>query len=234
MRRILVLQHEACEHLGLMAEFLTRRDVEPRYVKIFEGENIPEISAYSGMILLGGPMSVYDEEEHPFLRFEDRLVRSALSTGLPLLGICLGAQLIAKAAGARVYPGKQKEIGWYPIYMTSDGLRDRLFSALGKRLTVFQWHGDTFDIPRHGVRLAGSALFPNQAFRIGSSAYALQFHLEVSPPMIREWFERYNQELDSLRGRIDPEAIMRDSKTYAEDLRHRTAVLCGNFVQILI
>ncbi len=229
----MVLQHEKCEHLGVLNDLLSQHSVTCRYVKLYEGENIPEIKEYSGIIVLGGPMNVYEEEEYPFLRAEDSLIKEALKRRKPTLGICLGAQLIAKAAGAKVFHGVRKEIGWYPIRLTEEGRADKVFRGLEEQFAVFQWHGDTFDIPAGGVRLAGSTMFQNQAFSIEARGYALQFHLEVTYQMVSDWMKRYEDELASLKGEVDPEGMLRDSEKYIQALNRRASILCSNFVRLL-
>lgn len=229
----MVLQHEECEHLGVLSELLSHHNVTYQYVKLYEGESIPELKDYSGIILLGGPMNVYEEDDYSFLKAEDSLIRGALKSGKPTLGICLGAQLIAKATGARVYHGLRKEVGWYSVYLTEEGRQDRVFKGLEARFTVFQWHGDTFDIPDGGVRLAGSEAILNQAFSIGGIGYALQFHLEVTYQMILEWVNRYEDEVISLKGELDPEAMLKESEIHIQALNRRASILCSNFVNLL-
>jgi GMP synthase-like glutamine amidotransferase len=156
-------------------------------VHLNRGEPMPEPGDQDAAIVLGGPMNVYEEAIHPFLREEDRFLRAAAECGLPVLGICLGAQLIAKAAGAAVTKNRVKEVGWYTVTLTEDGVRDPLFRELPPSLTVLQWHEDTFEIPARGALLATGRDCLNQAFRVGNS-WGLQFHLEVTRPMLREWF----------------------------------------------
>ncbi len=229
----MVLQHEECEHLGVLSTLLSRHNVTYRYVKLYEGESIPDLKSYSGVVILGGPMNVYEEDDYPFLRAEDSLIKEALKNRRPTLGLCLGAQLMAKAAGAKVYPGARKEVGWYTVDLTDKGRSDGVFRGLEAGFAVFQWHGDTFDIPVGGVRLAGSAMFRNQAFSIGAVGYAIQFHLEVTYQMVSDWMKRYEDELASLKGEVDPEAVLRDSERLIPALNRRAAVLCSNFVGLL-
>jgi GMP synthase-like glutamine amidotransferase len=139
-------------------------------------------------------MNVYEEDHYPFLREEDLFIKEAIQRGKFVLGICLGAQLIAKALGAKVFKASLKEIGWYDIYLTMIGSKDPLFSNLPKTFPVFQWHGDTFEIPKGGKLIATSTSVPHQAFRYGDNAYGLQFHLEVTEKMIKEWMETYEEE----------------------------------------
>ncbi len=214
--KFLVIQHEACEPLGAFENGLEERGIEYEYVRLFE-EDVPEnLDGYSGLIIMGGPMNVYQEDEYPFLRAEDVLIKEALKNNLPILGVCLGAQLIAKAAGARVKKGSKKEIGWYKIRLTEEGKRDPVFSMFEEEFRVFQWHGDTFDIPDGAVKLAENSLY-NQAFRI-KNAYALQFHIEVTEEIIKDWMRKYDEEVRSLKGQIDPEEILKDTGRYIGQL----------------
>jgi len=204
-----------------MGEAMSRRGIAYRYIRLFDGEPVPkDIERYTGLIILGGPMNVYEEERFPFLKDEDRVIKRAMDRGIPILGICLGAQLIAKANNARVEKGDKKEIGWYELKLSRWGKEDVVFGGFPERLTVFQWHGDTFGIPDGATHLAGSELFSNQAYRIGDNIYGLQFHLEVTEGMIRQWMVEYQDELASL-DYIDPEKIISDTNRYIHDLsRH--------------
>jgi GMP synthase (glutamine-hydrolysing) len=207
MPRLLVLQHIACEHLGLIEPALKERGMEYRYVRPFAGELLPkDLAGWDGVIALGGPMSANDGERLGFIADELRLLTKVLETGMPALGICLGAQLIAKAAGAEVIPGEEREIGWYPLTLTEDGEKDRLLTGLPDTFPVFQWHGETFDIPRGAVRLAGSERYANQAFRLGEKVYGLQFHLETTAPMIIEWLDLYREEHAKCGGMVQGRA----------------------------
>jgi GMP synthase-like glutamine amidotransferase len=152
---------------------------------------------YELLVFLGGPMSVNDEEKYPYLVEEKALIRRALADNKPLLGICLGAQLMANALGARVYPGDEKELGWYPITLTQEGRRDEVFSAFPSQHEVFHWHGETFELPSGAKLLAGSELYSRQAFRIGRS-YALQYHLEVTAEMVRDWVKEVPEKRDEI------------------------------------
>jgi GMP synthase (glutamine-hydrolysing) len=153
-------------------------------------------------------MNVDQIDEYPFLRLEVEWIQQALAREVPVLGICLGAQLLAKAAGARVYANHAKEIGWYEIELTPEASDDSLFGGCERRQTVFQWHGDTFDLPSGAVCLARSELCERQAFRYRSKAYGLQFHVEVTAPMVEAWLsERVNRRELAGLPHIDPQAI---------------------------
>jgi len=183
--RVLVLQHIACEPPGEYEDVLRHRGAN--LVQLDEGEQIPE-GGFDAIVAMGGPMSVNDEAEHPWLVDEKRLIARAASEGTPYWGACLGAQLLASALGARVSPGRQPEVGVLPVVLTLDGSADPVLGSLPDRFSTLQWHGDTFELPEGATLLASSAPYPNQAFRV-RNAYGVQFHVEVSRAMADEWAE---------------------------------------------
>jgi len=227
--KLLVLQHEECEPLGIFEELLKKKGVEYKYCRLYEDEAPANLNKYNALILMGGPMNVYQEKEYPFLKDDDRLIKEALNKKKPVLGICLGAQLIAKALGAKVYKGREKEIGWHKLRLTKEGKKDSIFRGFEKEFMVFQWHGDTFDMPKGAVHLASSDTVPNQAFRFNNS-YALQFHLEVTAEMIRDWLKEYGEEIKSLRGKIDQEKILSDTDKHAKNLNELAARFIDGFI----
>ena len=219
MRRILVLQHVAHEILGTLNPLLKQAGFRMRYVNFGRDPGAePRLEGYEGLIVLGGPMNVDQTDRHPHLRTEVELVQQALDRDIPVLGICLGAQLIARALGASVGPADQKEIGWYDVSVREPGRDDALLSNFDETERIFQWHGDTFDIPRGAEHLASSALCPNQAFRYGDKVYGLQFHLEVDPGMIDRWLDlpANRAEMQTATGIADPEEIRRESALHIE------------------
>ena len=185
--RVLVLQHIACEPPGAFRDVLQARGAEVVTVELDEGMPLPDWRGVDRIVAMGGPMSVNDDSTLPWLTAEKRLIGEAVRAGKPFWGTCLGVQLLAASLGGRVYPGQRQEIGVMPVRLTRDARTDPLFRDLPDELPTFQWHGDTFDIPAGGVRLAGSDVFPNQAFRWGDRAYGVQFHLEVSSELARSW-----------------------------------------------
>ncbi|MDZ4818816.1 MAG: gamma-glutamyl-gamma-aminobutyrate hydrolase family protein [Planctomycetota bacterium] len=195
MKPILVFQHVPHEGLGLLAELFQQRELSVRQIDVLkpgaladlDRERILDDSA--GLVILGGPMNVDQTEQFPALAEELHWIRSAIEQQLPVLGICLGSQLLAKALGAKVYPNKTKEIGWYPLDLTDAGMIDPLFVGSARQETVFQWHGDTFDLPDGSRLLATSPVCRAQAFGYGANAYGLQFHMEVSTDMVETWLE---------------------------------------------
>jgi len=190
---VLIVKNILAEGPGTIEDFLKGEKIPYKVLELSRGEAIPDIMGYSHLIVMGGPMAVYEMQKYAYLEAEAELIRDFINKGRGVLGICLGAQMIAHALGARVYPGGAKEIGWYTVDITDDGMKDPVFSTLSLESSssaqVFQWHGDTFDLPVDAVRLASSGLYENQAFRYGGNIYALQFHIEVTPWMIKEWFE---------------------------------------------
>jgi len=187
-----VLQHAPFEGLASIAQWLATQKAETTCSRFFENEKLPAVHGLDLVIAMGGPMSVNDETALPWLRDEKRFIREAVQTGVPVLGVCLGAQLIASALGARVYPNAQKEIGWFPVEATPVTGEEFHFP---RKLQVFHWHGETFDLPPSAVRIASSKACANQAFQVGRRTLALQFHLEVTPEAVHAFVENCGNEL---------------------------------------
>ncbi len=216
----LVLRHTQAEGLGLIASVLRELGVHHRYLDLPRGEPAPrDLRGVGGLIILGGPMAAYEPERYPFLATESTLVERAITAGRPVLGVCLGAQLIAQILGARVYPGERREVGWAPVTLTDDGREDPLFAGGDSSLTVFHFHCDTYELPPDARNLARSALYEQQAFCWGDLVYGLQFHLEFSETMIG----RLATELDSRRyimeAGIDPQALLADAPARVRQLQ---------------
>jgi GMP synthase (glutamine-hydrolysing) len=184
---VLVLQHIACEPPGEYETVLRERGANLHRVELDEGDQLPPWRDFDAIVAMGGPMSVNDDAELPWLTGEKRAIGEAVRAGVPYFGACLGVQLLAASLGGRVYAGPEPEVGVLPVTLTPEGLADPLFAALPPTFPTLQWHGDTFDLPDGATRLAASPAFPNQAFRYGESAYGIQFHVEVLPEMAREW-----------------------------------------------
>ncbi len=194
--KVIAIQHVSHEPMGYIEDILREKGIEYEYIHVYEGEK-PELRDATHIVIMGGPMGVYEEDKYPFLAKEKEMIRQAFKRNIPILGICLGAQLIANALGKRVYPYK-KELGWFKVRKFED---DSVTKDLPEILTVFQWHGDTFDLPDGAKLLYAGDLVRNQAFRIGN-AIGLQFHLEVTPEIVRDWVEREGSLSDEDRKRI--------------------------------
>ena len=238
MTPIPILRHVPHEPAGTLEDALAAAGLEFRYVDLFDATPTAaqlDLDRAPGLVVMGGPMNVDQTERYPFLAAEVGFIRRALDLRLPMLGICLGAQLLAKSAGARVFPNRVKEIGWYSIDLAPAAAADPLFAGCGQSLGVFQWHGDTFDLPSGAVHLAASPLCPQQAFRAGPCAYGLQFHLEMTAAMIEDWLGEPGNcgELAAL-DYIDAEAIRAAApqrlpalEVLARQVFGRFAALCG-------
>jgi GMP synthase-like glutamine amidotransferase len=204
---VLVFRHGPNEPLGRLADVLNSRSIEWCYVDLWNlpDESLP-VDLAQAVVSMGGPMSVNDSL--PWLRLEERYMVHAMSCGVPVLGICLGAQLLAKSLGARVRAMRRKEIGWHPVRLREAALSDPLFAGLQPVEMEFHWHGDTFELPPGAEWLAESELCPHQAFRVGADLYGLQFHPEVTPGIISSWCREDEScgELREAEGPIDPEA----------------------------
>lgn len=220
MDEILVFQHDPLDELGIFAPVLEKHSLRFRYVRLFQ-EEIPteEWEKVRALVVLGGRMSAHEEDRYPFLKWEKTLIRTALKQEIPMLGICLGAQLIAAAAGAEVYRGNFKEIGWYPITMTPEGQMDSILGYLPEKPVVFQWHEDGFELPKGAHRLASSLHYDNQAFRVGKNVYGLQFHLEVTPAMIERWMDQHWRQLAQIPY-ISPDKLRADTRSYSQALKY--------------
>ena len=234
VKRILVCQHVAFEILGTLDPLFKSFGFRIRYVNFDREPNAtPSLDRYQGLVLLGGPMSADDDENHPHLLTETKLVCEAIERGIPVLGICLGAQLIARALGAALMPSPKPEIGWYQVSLTEEGRRDPMLSHFAESEWIFQWHGDTFDIPDGAVHLASSAFCPNQAFRYGDRTYGLQFHLEVDQALIERWLNVpvHQEQLRSLGDAVDPDDIRRETRERIGRLKQLSDATFSTFVE---
>lgn len=213
MKTVLAIRHVAFEDLGIFAEVLEAADYAIAYLDI--GGGVPE--ALDPLepdlaVVLGGPIGAYEDASYPFLQWETELVRQRLDARRPVLGLCLGAQIMARAAGASVYPGKGKEIGYMPVELTEAG-RASCLGPLADGAPVLHWHGDTFDLPEGATRLASTPWTPNQAFSLGPTALGLQFHVEAEAGGIERWLIGHACELAAAE--VDLARLRRDASRLA-------------------
>jgi GMP synthase (glutamine-hydrolysing) len=194
-RRVAAIRHLAFEDLGLFAETLSASGWHLSYHDAGLEDLVVPLQEADLAVVLGGPIGVYETDRYPFLKTELAALEQRLATGRPTLGICLGAQLMAAALGARVYPGGRKEIGWSEVQLTEAGLASSLVHLVDQ--PVLHWHGDTFDLPPGAVRLASTTLYENQAFSYGQHALALQFHAEADYRRIEQWLIGHTGELSA-------------------------------------
>jgi GMP synthase (glutamine-hydrolysing) len=214
MAKIYVLQHHRVENLGTIAEALEGAALAWQYVRIFDGHPVPkEMKGAGGLIVMGGSMGVYDVDRFPFLRDEFALIEDALKQHRPVLGVCLGAQIVASVLGAKVERNPAgKEIGWHQTKLEAAASDDRLTRGLPATLTPFHWHGDIFELPPGSVSLASSAKTPCQAFRHGDNVYGFQFHFEVNADSVRAMADAFAKEL--VREQIDADQMIAASATH--------------------
>jgi len=224
---LLVLQHISCEPPAAFEDELRARGLDVTRVELDEGERLPDWREFPAIVVMGGPMGAYDETDHPWLVEEKRLLREAVEADVPVWGVCLGAQLLASALGARVYRGDEPEVGVLPVELTSAAADDPVFRDVPNSFPTLQWHGDSFDLPDGATLLASSPAYPHQAFRVGRS-YGLQFHLEVALELATEWGEvpAYAQSLESTLG---PGALERLLAEVAEHVDETVPLARGIF-----
>jgi GMP synthase (glutamine-hydrolysing) len=232
--KALVLQHIACEPPGVYEDVLLERGASIHRVELDEGDLLPDWRDFDLIVAMGGPMSVNDEREHPWLVDEKRLIREAVTAGAGFWGACLGVQLLASSLGARVHAGATPEVGVLPVTLTDEGAADAVLSGLPRELPTLQWHGDTFDLPDGAVRLAGSPAYPNQAFRWGRAAYGVQFHLEVTGGMAREWAQvpAYVDSLERTLGPGSAEQLFADFDAASATMQDHARAMFERWVDV--
>lgn len=224
--KVCVVKHVEDEGPGLLGDYFARLGWELTVLDVFRGDPLPEsLDSIAGVVILGGPMNVYEEEAHPFLRLEEQFIKKVLAEEVPFLGVCLGGQLLAKACGAPVTKSPHEEKGWFDVELTTAGVHDSLFRGLPDVLPVFQWHEDTFAIPEGAAVLATAELCRNQAFRMGNVAYGLQFHLEMTPEMVKSWAEKEST--------IDAGLIAEEGAKHWTRFEEQSMIVLGNFQRLM-
>jgi GMP synthase-like glutamine amidotransferase len=226
MTTCLVIQHVEPESPYAIGDALERAGISVFVCRTYTGANVPNsLAGFDGLVVMGGPMSATDDAGFPTRRAEINLATEALGRGIPTLGVCLGAQVLALAAGGEVFKGLNgPEVGWGEIELSELAGADQLFAGLPPQLTVLQWHGDTFTLPPDGVNLARSAHYHEQAFRCGSAAWGLQFHVEVDEIAVEAFLDSFGA--DAFEAGTNPDAIRAETASALARLRpHRDLIL---------
>ncbi len=228
---VVIFQHVPFEGPGIFADMLEGRGVPFVIIHGYKGEIIPHTPAgFSGVISMGGPMSANDDLA--YLEKEKMFLAQAVERDLPVMGVCLGAQLLVASVGGKVYPGSEVEVGWGEVSLTDEGRKDPIFFAVEDPLPVLHWHMETFDLPEDSVLLASSDNYVNQAFLLGSHVYGLQFHLEATDEMVREWV---NEDEESDGGIVpDPDRIFSQAPAYLSRIQLNAALVFGRFLDMLL
>lgn len=223
---ILFIKHINIEGPGSFQNLLNQAGCEIRIVELAQGQSLPPIEECRAVVSLGGPMSVYETNKYPFLVDEESFLLQAIHKKIPVLGICLGAQMLAKICLGKVIKSPVKEIGWYKVALNAEGRKDPLFSGLKNSLKVFQWHEDTFTIPQGAKLIVEGKGCKNQAFRIGSSVWGLQFHPEITSQLIKTWTDYYHQP-------PDVQKLLQGYSKYQDIYMEQARVICSNFSSII-
>ena len=236
MPRLLVFQHVAVEPLGTLDALIRARGHRIRFHNFERDPDArPEVDRYRGLVVLGGPMNVEDQHQRPHLKAELLAIERALEQGKPVLGICLGAQLLAHVLGAPITRHRQPEIGWYDVQMSAEGRADPVLGIAGERLPVFQWHSYSYELPRDATHLASTATCEQQAFRCGNSAYGFQFHLEADVPVIERWLglPSFRAELAAAGLPTDEQAIRAETERLVAATRRSADAVFNNFLDLV-
>ncbi len=193
--RLYYLQHVPFENPGCILDWANEHDIEVKSSHLYKNEALPELDDFDILVVMGGPMGAHDDQNYPWMRPEKDFLTAAINANKKIIGICLGSQFLADVFGVQVYPNVHKEIGWFPIEWSEAAQENDVTAHMPKKLSVFHWHGDTYDLPPDAVHLAESAVCPNQAFQVGDHVLAFQFHLEVKEDNVKAMLANCADEL---------------------------------------
>ena len=230
--RIHYLQHVPFETPANIEKWAKEKDFKINGTHLYKNEPFPDFSSFDMLVIMGGPMGVYDDNKYKFLAKEKIFIENSINLGKKILGVCLGAQLIADVLGAKVYKNKYKEIGWYPVKLTEDGKKSKNFKGFPEEFIAFHWHGDTFDIPNGGVRIGYNHITENQAFEYNDGkVLALQFHLETNPQSAKDLIDNSEEELKEKGSFIQSADYILSRNDYFQSLEKLLFKLLDNFIK---
>ncbi len=231
--KALVIQQTHNDPPGRLAEILTRRGWELDVRLMENNDTVPEVlDGYRCLIVLGGPMNVDDFQGHPYLRLERNLVKKALLVDFPFLGICLGAQMLARAAGYSVFRNRGVEKGWYPVEATREGQADPILRGIPTRFEVFHWHDDMYELPLGASLLVTAETCSTQVVGLGKKAYGFQFHLEATEEIIVHWVNQYPEEIIAVHGASGPPEVIRQTAEKMAGYHEICTAIIENFLKI--
>jgi len=226
MVRLHYLQHVSFEDAANIEFWAKSRQFDVTKTELFQqNQKLPSIDDFDWLVVMGGPMNIYEEEKHPWLREEKEFIQRAIQQKKIILGVCLGAQLIADVLGAKVEPNTEKEIGWFPVSLTKKGIQSAVFHSFPKKFTAFHWHGDTFQIPEGANSLIESDVCSNQAFEYQGHVFGFQFHLESTPESVERLVENCSDELVEAPYIQSAEDMLVQQKSFEEIQQFNALVL---------
>ena len=230
--RVLVLQHADPEHPGLIANAVSAAGASIEIVRGDLGQEAPvSLEGYSGLVIMGGPQSVYEEDRFPYLRTEKMLARQAIDNNIPTIGVCLGSQIIANVLGSDVHPGSHMELGWKDVRCSVEIANDPVLSPLPPTVTPLHWHGDVYDLPNGATSIGSSQMTPVQGFTYGDNVYALLFHLEMTEQQIIDMADLFPE--DIRRGGYEPETLLSETPVRAAAIRETGTEIFTRWANLL-
>ncbi|MFC2076784.1 type 1 glutamine amidotransferase [candidate division KSB1 bacterium] len=231
--KLLIFQFVEHEGPGRIAERSAQLGIEPEIVKLYDGVDLPALKGCDGVMVLGGPHTVYDPDRDPMLDRMESFIEEVLDKDIPYYGICLGGQLLASVLGAPVRRNPLPEIGFYEVELTAEGLTNPIFKGIPSSFPAFEWHGDTFDMPNDCLHLAGSELCDNQAFSYRDRQFAVQFDIQATPEMVDNWLAVERTWVEAAEPPVDSRHIQRLAREYVESMKLHSFHLFNNFLSVI-
>lgn len=227
-----ILKHVPFEDIGAIDQWIKINNYKKSYTKLYESISFPEMNSFDFLIILGGPMGTYEEEDYPWLIEEKNFIQEAIKAKKKILGICLGSQLLADVLGAEVYKNNEKEIGWFPVSITPEGRGNSLLKDIEDKIEVFHWHGDTFTLPKKSIHLMSSAACNNQAYLYENNILAFQFHFESTPESVSSMVNNEVEDLDASGKFVQDQSKILDNLHYSEKANEILFIILERFLNL--